>query len=119
MRYMCLVYVEDETFKDFTEEDNRRLDADNIAYDAELQKRGHHVMASPLRPPKDAVTVRVRNGQLSMTDGPFAETKEHLGGFIILEARDLNEALSIASNDPMAKLASLEVRPMMAIGERA
>jgi hypothetical protein len=119
MRYMCLVYVEDETFKDFTEEDNRRLDADNIAYDAELQKRGHYVMASPLRPPKDAVTVRVRNGQLSMTDGPFAETKEHLGGFIILEARDLNEALSIASNDPMAKLASLEVRPMMAIGERA
>lgn len=118
MRYMCLVYTDDEDFKDYTEEDSRRLDAENIAYDTELQKRGHYVMASPLRPPRDAVTVRVRNGQVSMTDGPFAETKEHLGGFIIIEARDLNEALSIAQNDPMAKVGSLEVRPMMAIGER-
>jgi hypothetical protein len=118
VRYMCLVYGEDETFEKFTEEDRRRIDAENIAYDAELQKRGHYVMASPLRPTKDAVTVRVRNGQVSMTDGPFAETKEHLGGFIIIEARDLNEALSIAQNDPMAKLGSLEVRPMMEIGER-
>ncbi len=113
MRYLCLVYVDDHAFDGMSERDNRRLTNESIDYDEELKKAGQLHLAAALQPVATAVTLRVRNGKLSTTDGPFAETKEHLGGFLLIEARDLNEAIQLASKVPMARLASLEVRPIM------
>jgi hypothetical protein len=112
MRYMCLVYVEEATFDAMSERERRQLTNACADYDDELTKSGHLVMASPLDLPETATTVRVRKGKLSATDGPFAETKEHLGGFMMIEASDLNEAIRLASGSPMAGAGSVEVRPM-------
>ena len=71
------------------------------------------VLAQPLQPPETAVTIRVRNGTLSSSDGPFAETKEFLGGFFLIEARDLNEAIRLAEASPMARMGSIEIRPFL------
>ena len=89
------------------------LDHDSMAYDQDLSRRGHYIIAEALRPVSTAKTVRVRRGKASSTDGPFAETKEHLGGFILIDAADMNEALEIAAGIPLAKFGSIEVRPVM------
>jgi hypothetical protein len=105
MRYLCLVYLEE-----------KRLDAlidESLAYDEVLRKSGHYLVSEALQPIETATTVRIRNGKLSITDGPFAETKEQLGGFILITARDLNEAIQVASKIPWARLGSVEVRPVM------
>ena len=115
MRYLCLVYCEDATFAAMTADEKRTLDRDLLAYDRELERQGHFVTADALKPVTEAVTVRVREGRMSMTDGPFAETKEHLGGFILIEARDMNEAIRAAAGIPIAKLGSIEVRPIQKI----
>ncbi len=86
-----------------------------MAYDDALRKAGHLVVAHALQPVEAATTVRVRNGKLSTTDGPFAETKEQLGGFILIEARDLNEAIQVAAKIPLARRGSIEVRPIREI----
>jgi len=78
-----------------------------------LRKSGHFIGANALQPVSAATTVRVRNSKVSTTDGPFAETKEHLGGYILIEARDLNEAIQVAGKIPMARIGSIEVRPIM------
>jgi hypothetical protein len=111
MNYALLVYLEESAFDGFTEADHRKLDADSAAYDRELERSGHLVAASALRPTTEAVTIRARGGKLSTTDGPFAETKEHLGGFILVEARDLNEAIRLAAGIPVGQLGRIEVRP--------
>jgi hypothetical protein len=115
MRYLCLIYCEAATFAALTPEEKRALDRDSLAYDRELERQGHFVAADALKPVAEAVTVRVREGRMSMTDGPFAETKEHLGGFILIEARDMNEAIRAAAGIPIAKLGSIEVRPIQKI----
>jgi hypothetical protein len=113
MKYACLIYHEQ---KDTVSE--AELPAivaecqDAFAWDEELKKGGHHVFTAGLQSVRTARTVRKRNGKLSITDGPFAETKECLGGFTIIEARDLNEALQLVSKFP-ARLTSVEVRPVM------
>jgi hypothetical protein len=112
MRYLCLVYVDREIIGNITPERNQKLQSDVETYDADLKRRGLLMMGEPLAEPETAVTVRRRNGKVSTHDGPFAETKEHLGGFMLLEARDLNEAIDIARNDPMAEMGSLEVRAL-------
>jgi hypothetical protein len=86
---------------------------DSIAWTLEVEKSGRHVFSAGLRSSRSARTVRERNGKLSVTDGPFAETKEYLGGFTLLEASDLNEAIQIASRLPAARLGSIEVRPIL------
>jgi hypothetical protein len=86
-----------------------------LAYDDALRRAGHLVVAHALQPVEAATTVRVRNGKLSTTDGPFAETKEQLGGFILIEARDLNEAIQVAAKIPLARRGSIEVRPIREI----
>lgn len=116
MHYICLVYVDESTFDGFTAEDHRKLAQESLAYDEDLQARGHFIAADALQPPAEAITVRVRNGKMATTDGPYAETKEHLGGFILIEARDMNEAVQIASKIPMARHGGIEVRPAMDIG---
>lgn len=105
MKYLCLVYLSQENW-------NACPDTTCFAYAAQLAQSGHMIAAEPLQPIQTATTVRVRNGQVSMTDGPFAETKEQLAGFYLIDAKDLNEALHWASTIPPAKYGSIEVRPV-------
>lgn len=113
MKYLCLVYFEGNPFEALSKEQRKALDRASLSYDVELKASGHLVAAEALQAPATAVTLRVRQGTLSTTDGPFAETKEHLGGFILVTAKDLNEAVRIASQIPVAQFGSVEVRPVM------
>lgn len=115
MRYICLVHAAPDAFAGMTPAEQKQLDRDSLGYDQELEQGGHFVTANALQPPESAVLVRVRQGNVSTTDGPFIETKEQLAGFILIEARDLNEAIRIASGIPMAKLGTIEVRAMLDI----
>jgi len=114
MRYLCLVHFDAEKLFEQTLDDagKRQLDIDSLAYDRELEQTGHLIHAQALQGPETAVLVRSRDGSLSATDGPFIETKEQLGGFILIEARDLNEAIRIAGGIPLAKWGTIEVRPI-------
>jgi hypothetical protein len=85
---------------------------DYFAFTEDIQKSGHYLGGNALQPTQTATTVRVRNGKLSSTDGPFAETKEQLGGYYLVEAKDLNEAIQIAGRIPSARFGSIEVRPI-------
>ena len=116
MKYLCAVYLEPGTLQRLSAKERKDLDRDSLAYDQELVKKGHFVAAAALQSTKEAKTVRSRGGRIAMTDGPFAETKEVLGGFIFIEARDMEEALEIAGKIPMAKYGSIEVRPELNIG---
>jgi len=108
MKYLCLVYGEEGKIR---EVDDRHC----LAFDQSVRASGHCVASEALEPVATATTVRVRNGKVSVTDGPFAETKECLAGFYMIEARDLNEAISIASRIPPAEVGSIEVRPIRPI----
>ena len=112
MRYLCLVYCEPHIFDRMTKEEQIKLDRDSLAYDDVLRASAHMVHAHALQSVDNAVTLRVRDGKMSSTDGPFAETKEHLGGFILIEAADMEEAKRVAAGIPMARLGSIEVRPI-------
>ncbi len=105
MKYLCLVYLDHEHW-------NACPDEKCAAYAQGLMESGHMLAAEPLHPVHTATTVRVRNGQLSVTDGPFAETKEMLAGFYLIDARDLNEAIHLASKIPPVQHGSIEVRPV-------
>jgi hypothetical protein len=112
MKYLCLVYI-----------DEKKLDAvpdsECLEYDAALRESGQCLASEALQPVETATTVRVRNGKVSITDGPFAETKEQLAGFYLIEARDLDEAVQLASKIPPARAGSVEVRPIRPIREMA
>jgi hypothetical protein len=113
MRYLCLVYMEDGVVGNLSPQEKRQLDESSAAFDDELGRTGRLIAAEALQGVEAATCVRIRAGKVSTTDGPFAETKEHLGGFILIEARDLNEALRVAAGIPLAKLgATIEVRPI-------
>jgi hypothetical protein len=111
MKYLCLVYLEEQKL-------DAVPDSDCMAYGDELRKSGHRIAAEALRPVHTATTVRVRDGRLSVTDGPFAETKEQLAGFYLIDAKDLNEAVALASKIPPARVGSVEVRPVRELGQR-
>jgi hypothetical protein len=89
------------------------LTDETFAYDEALRQSGHLLVAQALQSAQTATTVRVRNGKLSITDGPFAETNEQLGGFILLDATDLNDAIQVVSKSPLVRFGSIEVRPIM------
>ncbi|HEX2229255.1 MAG TPA: YciI family protein [Candidatus Binatia bacterium] len=113
MKYLCLVYVEEKKLAAVNPSDPDALNDDEcIAYDEALRKRGLCLASEALQPVETATTVRVRNGKLAITDGPFAETKEQLAGFYLIEARDLNEAIQVAAKIPPARIGSIEVRPI-------
>jgi len=114
MRYMCLVYLDEEKMVAFAKDPLAigAFEREVVAYDRELNDKGVLVMGSPLRRVREAVTIRVRDGRMSATDGPFAETKEQLGGFILIDVRDLNEAIDLAGRSPLARIGSIEVRPV-------
>jgi hypothetical protein len=110
---MCLVYMTENVFEGMPEAAQKALTRESLAYDEELRRRGHFLGANALQPVTSATTIRVRNSRVSSTDGPFAETKEHLGGYILIDAKDLNEAIQIATKIPMARFGSIEVRPIL------
>jgi len=115
MTYLCLVYFEPSAMEALNKDDKKTLDRDSLAYDRELERTGHFIVANALQPVNTARTVRVRRGKISQTDGPFAETKEHLGGFILINAANMDEATEVASKIPMARIGAIEVRPIMKI----
>ena len=112
MKYLGLAYEEESKLNALSKSEWDLLRDETLAYVAELRKSGSLISAEPLQSVRTATTVRVRNGKVSMTDGPFAETKETLGGFFLFNASNLDEALRIASRWPSARLGSIEVRPI-------
>jgi len=112
MKYLCQVWFDGAILDAMTKEEKAELDANSLNYDKDLAESGNMIVAQALQQPKSAVTVRVRSGEMSVTDGPFVETKEALGGFILIEAKDLNDAIRIAAGIPLARLGSIEVRPI-------
>lgn len=109
MKYLCLVYFEEKKLHAVPESPE---DEECHAYDQELRERGYVIASEALAPVETATTVRVNNGQTSVTDGPFADTKEQLGGFYMIEARDMNEAIQVAARIPAARIGCVEVRPV-------
>jgi hypothetical protein len=107
------VYVAGAEFNAMSQSERETFQDESMANDDELQKSGQLVMAQALQPAATATTVRVRNGKLSATVGPFAETTEQLAGFVLIEARDLNDAIEVAGRIPMARIGSIEVRTEM------
>lgn len=119
MKYLCQVWFDGTVLDTMAKEEKHRLDSDSLGYDRDLMASGHMIHAEALQSPRSAVTVRVRNGETSATDGPFIETKEYLGGFILIEAKDLNDAIRVAAGIPLARLGSIEVRPIYSFGPDA
>jgi len=105
MKYLCLVYMNEKDLDAIP-------DSECMANADALRQGGHYIAAEALQPVHTATTLRIRNGRISVTDGPFAETKEQLAGFYLIDATDLNEALHLASRIPPARVGSIEVRPV-------
>jgi hypothetical protein len=113
MRYLCLIYDQDERRGAMTKSEAEAFSGEYFAFTDAIRQSGHFLAGEALQPIQTATTVRVRNGKVSTTDGPFAETKEQLGGFYLINARDLNDAIQVASKIPTARVGSVEVRPIM------
>ncbi|MCA9429424.1 MAG: YciI family protein [Candidatus Omnitrophica bacterium] len=111
MKFICLICAE-RVMEDMTEEEQEEHYAEYREFTEEIKKGGHFISGNRLKPSADAITVRVRDGKGMTTDGPFAETKEQFGGYYVIEARDFNEAIRIASKIPGAKKGCVEVRPI-------
>jgi hypothetical protein len=113
MKYLCLIYDDEKVWEQMPKAEAEAMLGEYFAFSAEIGGSGHLLAGEALQPVSTATTLRVRNGRLSTTDGPFAETKEQLGGFYLIEARDLNEAISIAQRIPSARIGCIEVRPVV------
>jgi hypothetical protein len=113
MKYMLLVYLDEQAMTD-AEREHCYVESAQLAQD--LSSSGQYLDASPLHPVATATSVRVREGKPVVTDGPFAETREQLGGYYVIEARDLDEAIGIAGRIPPARFGTVEIRPVMEIG---
>ncbi len=112
MKYLCLAYEEENRLNAMSRTEWEALREETLNYVDDLRKGGRLLSVEPLQSVQTAATVRVRNGRVSVTDGPFAETKETLGGFFLVDARDLNEAIQVAAGWPSARFGSIEVRPI-------
>ena len=113
MKYLCLIYEDESRFQQMPKNELDKIMGEYGVFSEGIRKSGHYVTGAQLHPTNAATTVRSRNGKVSTTDGPFAETKEQLGGFYLIEAKDLNDAIQIASRIPSAKFGSIEVRPIV------
>ena len=116
MEFVLLFYIDERDFDGVTPEENAKLQAACAREDEELQQQGKLVAARALRPTSEAVTVRIRGSKISRTDGPFAETKEHLGGYYLMDCADLDEAIKWAAQIPGAKYGTVELRPVVVFG---
>ena len=114
MKFICLAYEDESILNALTRTEWDALRTETLSYVDALRESGCLLAAEPLQSVRTAATVRVRDGRMGLTDGPFAETKEQLGGFFVIEARDLKEAVHIASRWPSARFGSIEVRPIEA-----
>jgi hypothetical protein len=112
MRYLCMIYAEEKKLAARPKSEADAFTGEYFAFSDALRKSGHYLAAEALQPVQTATTVRVRDGKVSTTDGPYAETKEQLGGFYLIDARDLNDAIQVAARIPSARLGSVEVRPI-------
>ena len=119
MRYLCLIYLDEQMLAAMPQKDMEALNQRHLDLNEDLLDSGHFIEAEALSPAASATTIKVRNGRTSVTDGPYAETKEMVAGFYLIEARDLNEAIQLAAKSPPAKLGSIEVRPIRPIREMA
>jgi hypothetical protein len=111
MKYICLGYIEENKWETMSERERNAMVDECFAYDDVLRKNGHFAGGEALQGPRNAATLRWKNGKVSITDGPYAETKEQLGGILILEARDLNHAIQLMSQHPGVKAGPFEIRP--------
>lgn len=115
MKYMCLIYGQESQWAKMSEAEQGAMFGEHMAFTEAITQAGKYVGGEALEPTQTATTVRVRNGKTQTTDGPFAETQEQLGGYYIIEAKDLDEAVAIAARIPDARYGSVEVRPVMVI----
>jgi hypothetical protein len=113
MKYLCLIYENEKNWETMPPADSETIMNEYFAFTEDIRKNGKYVAGEALQPTPTATTVRVRNGKISTTDGPFMETKEQLGGFYLIEAKDLNDAIQVAAKIPSARLGSIEVRPVV------
>ena len=112
MKFMFLIYHDETTLDSLPDGEMQRLVDAALGYDEELRQSGHYIVSNALQRGRTARTIRVRGGKATTTDGPFAETKEQLGGFFLVEAKDIDEACAIASRFPPARIGTIEVRPV-------
>ena len=117
MKYACLVYHEEQKLLSTSDDDLARAVKGCGDWIEKLNQSHSHIFSSGLQAVRSGATVRRRNGALSVTDGPFVETKEFLAGFTIIEARDLNEAINLVSNFPASEIGSVEIRPLLEPGQ--
>ena len=111
MKYICLGYIEPKKWETMSENERNAMMDECFTYDDVLRKNGHFVGGEALQGPENATTLRFQNGKVSVTDGPYAETKEQLGGILVLEAKDLNHAIQLMSKHPGVKAGPFEIRP--------
>jgi hypothetical protein len=112
VKYFCLIYSDETVMAAMSAREAAALTDEHIDYAGALRRGGHLLAGEALHPAEAATTVRVRNGRLSATDGPFARTREQLAGFFMVDARDLNDAIQLAARSPAARYGSVEVRPV-------
>src|SRR5258708_76720 len=113
MKYLCLIYDEEKKTHTMSKSEGDAFMGEYFGFTEGIKKSGHYLAGNALQPVRTATTVRIRNGKVSTTDGPFAETKEQLGGYYLIEAQDLNDAIQVASKIPSSRIGSIEVRPIM------
>ena len=113
MKYLCLIYDDEKKMESMSQAESDKFMSEYFAFTDDIGKSGHMVHGEALQPVQTATTLRMKNGKVSTTDGPFAETKEQLGGFYLIEAKDLNEAIQVASRIPSIRTGSIEVRPVV------
>ena len=113
MQYLLLIYDPEKTWATMPEAERNQMFTEYMTFTNDIKTSGHYRAGDALQPTHTATTVRVRDGKISTTDGPFAETREQLGGYYLVEAKDLDEATRIAARIPSAKIGSIEVRPIM------
>ena len=118
MRYLCLIYDNEKQMASAPQAEQDAIIGEYMAFTEGIQKSGHLLGGEALQPVASATTVRIRNGKISTTDGPFAETKEQLGGYYLINAKDLNEAIQVAAKMPSARYGCVEIRPIMEFGEQ-
>jgi hypothetical protein len=115
MQYLLMIYEDEKVWNALSEAERGAFYGEYMTFTGDIKKSGHWIGGNPLQPVHTATTVRVRDGKVSTTDGPFAETREQLGGYYLVEAKDLDEATRLAARIPGAKLGSIEVRPVLPI----
>jgi len=118
MKYLCLIHQDETEFHRLPKAEQDKGLAEYEAFTEDIKRSGHYLAAHRLQPSTTGTTVRVRNGKVSTTDGPFVETREQLGGLYLIEARDLNDAIQVAARIPSARWGGVEVRPILEAGAR-